>query len=130
MAEQGAPEQAGQSGASPQASEANKWGMLCHLAALAGLIGIPFGNVIGPLVVWLLKKNEYPFVDAQGKAALNFQLSMLIYGLVCAMLILVAIGFLLLAALYIFDLIMIIMASVQASNGQSFRYPLAIRFLK
>ena len=106
------------------------WGMACHLAALAQFIGIPFGCILGPLVVWLIKKDEHPFIDAQGKAALNFQISMAIYMLVAALLIFVLIGFPLLVALGIFDLIMIIVASVKASKGESHKYPLAISFVK
>src|SRR5512137_1636318 len=58
-------------------SQARTWNMLCHLSALAGYI-IPFGNVLGPLLVWQIKKNEFPSVDEHGKAALNFQLTVLI----------------------------------------------------
>ncbi len=106
------------------------WGMFCHLAALAGFIGIPFGNIIGPLVVWLIKKEEHPFIDQQGKAALNFQISMAIYGIVAFLLTFIIIGIPLLIALVIFDLIFIIMASVKASKGETQKYPLTITFIK
>ncbi|OPZ95775.1 MAG: hypothetical protein BWY71_02124 [Planctomycetes bacterium ADurb.Bin412] len=106
------------------------WGMFCHLAALAGFIGIPFGNIIGPLVVWLIKKDEHPFIEQQGRAALNFQISMAIYGIVAALLIFIVIGFLLLIALGIFDLIFVIMASIKASKGETQKYPLSITFIK
>ena len=53
------------------------WGMFCHLAALAGFI-IPFGNIIGPLIVWQIKKEEFPFVEDQGKESLKFQISIFI----------------------------------------------------
>ena len=55
--------------------------MLCHLSSLAGSV-IPFGNIVGPLVVWLIKKDEYAFVDDQGKESLNFQISITIYTVV------------------------------------------------
>ncbi len=110
--------------------EACTWGMLCHLGALAGFIGIPLGNIIGPLVFWSLKRHEYPFVDEQGKQALNFQISLVIYGLISALLCLIVIGFVLLAALFVFGLVMTIIASVRASKGESFRYPLAIPFFR
>ena len=61
-------------------SQARTWNMFCHLSALAGYIGVPFGNVIGPLIVWQIKKNEIPSVDAHGKAALNFQITVLLAG--------------------------------------------------
>ena len=98
-------------------------------SALAGFI-IPLGNLIGPLVVWLIKKNEIPSVDAHGKESLNFQISMLIYAIVSGVLCLILIGFLLLAAVIITNLVCVIIASVKASNGVAFRYPLTIRFLK
>ncbi|MEW6113824.1 MAG: DUF4870 domain-containing protein, partial [Thermodesulfobacteriota bacterium] len=59
--------------------QATNWGMLCHLSALLGLVLISFGHILGPLVVWLFKKNDDPFIDEQGKESLNFQISMTIY---------------------------------------------------
>jgi uncharacterized Tic20 family protein len=105
------------------------YSMLCHLSALSGLI-IPFGNVIGPLVLWLLKKDEYPEVDRQGKAALNFQLSLTIYSIIAAILIVILVGFVLLGAIFLFGLIMTIVASVKSSNGERFEYPLSINLIK
>jgi uncharacterized Tic20 family protein len=105
------------------------FGMLCHIIALAGCI-IPIGNIIGPLVIWLIKKDQSTFVDEQGKESLNFQISIMIYGIVSALLIFVIIGILTSIALGIFWLIMVIMASVKANEGISYRYPLTIRFLK
>src|SRR6266516_1586873 len=67
---------------SPEEKNARTWNMLCHLSALCGFLGVPFGNVIGPLLVWQLKKNDVPSVEAHGKAALNFQLTVLIAVLV------------------------------------------------
>jgi uncharacterized Tic20 family protein len=104
------------------------WGMFCHLAALAGFI-IPLGNIIGPLVVWLMKRDEYPFVNDQGKESLNFQISILIYIAISAILILMVIGVFLMIAIGVFSLIMIILASVRANEGTPFRYPLTIRFI-
>lgn len=108
--------------------EERNWGMFCHLAALAGLI-IPLGNLIGPLVVWLIKRNESSYVDAQGKESLNFQISMTIYAIVAAFLVLVLIGIVLLIAVYVVNFILVIVASVNISSGKPYRYPLAIRFL-
>ena len=106
------------------------WGTLCHLSALLGFIGVPFGHVLGPLVVWLLKKDEYPFADDQGREALNFQLSILIYTLASLLLICLCVGIALLIFLQLFDLVMIVVAAVKASCGERFRYPVTIRFLK
>ena len=85
---------------------------------------------MGPLVVWLIKKSEHPFVDDQGKEALNFQISMTIYGIVAGLLIFVLIGIPLLIGLIVANLVLIIIAAVKASNGESFRYPCTIRFIK
>jgi uncharacterized protein len=105
------------------------WGMLCHLVAFSGYI-IPLGNVIGPLVIWLIKKDEMPLVDDQGKESLNFQLTMLIAFIISFILCLVFIGFLLLGALIIFEIVVLIMASIKANDGVKYRYPFAIRFIK
>ncbi len=106
------------------------WGMLCHLSALCGYIGIPFGNIVGPLVIWLIKRDESPFIDAHGKEALNFQISMTIYAIIAGILVLAVIGILLLPALIIAGLVFTIIAAVRANDGKSYRYPLTIRFLK
>ncbi|MCF8367777.1 MAG: DUF4870 domain-containing protein [Bacteroidales bacterium] len=104
------------------------WGMFCHLSAFAMFI-IPFGSIIGPLIIWSMKKDEFPFVNEQGKAALNFHISMIIYMIISAILILIVVGILLLIALGIFQLIMIIIASIKANNGESFQYPLSMTFI-
>jgi len=106
------------------------WDLLCHLLALTGLIGVPLGNILGPLVIWLIKKDQLPSVDAHGKESLNFQISMTIYAIVAAISIFAIIGFVLLPAVIITDLILVIIAAVKASNGEFYRYPLTIRFLK
>ena len=106
------------------------WGMLCHLTALVFLIGIPFGNILGPLVIWLLKRHDMPLVDEEGKEALNFQISMTIYFIVSALLCFVLIGFLFMVPLIIANLIFTIIAAVKTSDGGKYRYPLAIRFFK
>jgi len=107
----------------------NMWAMFAHLSALAGFV-IPLGHIIGPLVVWLIKKDIYAFVDDQGKESLNFQISMTIYYVVAIVLILLLIGILLLAALALFSLIMVIVAGLKANQGEKFRYPVTIRFVK
>jgi uncharacterized protein len=105
------------------------WDVLCHVSALAGFI-LPLGNIIGPLIVWLIKKQEMPSVDAHGKESLNFQISVTIYMLVSAILVLVLIGLLLMVVVAIGALVLIIVAAVKAGNGEFFRYPLTIRFIK
>lgn len=109
--------------------DARTWGMLCHLSAFLGFI-IPFGNILGPLVIWLIKKKDYPFVDDQGKEALNFQISMLIAFVISAVLMLIAIGFLLMVAVAIYTIVMIIIAAIKANEGVAYRYPYALRLVK
>lgn len=109
--------------------EARTMGMLCHLLALSGY-AIPLGWVLGPLIIWLMKKDQHPFVDDQGKQAINFQITMALAMIVSGLLIFVLIGILLLPALAIFDIVLTIMAAVAANNGTWYRYPFALRFVK
>lgn len=103
--------------------------MLAHLSAFAGWV-IPFGNVLGPLLVWVLKKDTMPLVNQHGKEALNFQISLTLYMLVSAVLVLVVIGVFLLIGLVLFGVVVIILAAVKANQGLPYRYPLTIRFIK
>lgn len=111
-------------------NEENTWAMLCHLSAFAGFIGVPLGNLIGPLIVWLVKKDQFPLVDQNGKESLNFQISLTIYAIVAGILTLVFIGFILLAVLYIAGIIYVILASIAANKGEVYRYPMTIRFIQ
>lgn len=104
--------------------------MFCHLAAFAGLVIPGVGQILGPLVIWLIKKDTMTFVNQEGKESLNFQISATIYGAVSCLAIFVCIGWFLLAAVIVFDIIVVIMASIDASNGKGYRYPLCIRFIK
>jgi len=116
-------------------SQARTWNMLCHLSALAGYI-IPFGNVLGPLLIWQIKKNEFPSVEEHGKAALNFQLTVLIalfVGIIASVLLsFVCIGFLLIpvvVAVGLCGLIFAIIAAIKASNGEAYRYPCSLKLI-
>ncbi len=124
---------------SPGSKEVNKdarmWAMICHLAGLAGLVVPVVGCIVGPLIVWQIKKEESPFVDEQGKEAVNFQISMLIYGLVGSVACLITcVGAVLvpvvLGVVSIVDLVFLLIAAVKANNGEHYRYPLTIRFIK
>ncbi len=106
------------------------WGMLSHLLALTAFIGVPFGHILGPLIVWLIKKEQFPFVNEQGKESLNFQISMSIYAAIAYVLFLLLIGIPLLIALGIMDIVFVIIAAVAANDGRSYSYPLTIRFIK
>lgn len=105
------------------------WALFSHLSSFAGFL-FPFGNLIAPLIMWQLKKEEMPFGSLQAKECLNFQISLTIYALISAALILILIGFAALAALFFIDVVFTIIAAIKGSNGEAYRYPLTIRFLK
>ena len=109
--------------------DSRTWGMMCHLASLAGYV-VPFGNVIGPLVAWQIKKDASDFVDYHGKESLNFQITVTIAMIVAIPLIFVVIGILMLIVIPIAALVLVIIAAVKASNGELYRYPLTIRLIK
>jgi len=111
-------------------SNIRTWVVLCHASALLGLFFHFLGHIFGPLIVWLAKRNESTEIDAHGKESLNFQLSMLIYDAVALILCFVLIGIPILILLWIVNIVLIIVASIKASEGQLYRYPLTIRFLK
>lgn len=104
------------------------WAMLAHISALSGFI-IPFGSILGPLIIWLIKRDEMSFVNDQAKEALNFNISMTIYAIVAGVLIFVAIGIVLLPVVLISWLVLTIMAAVKANEGVAYRYPLTLRLV-
>ncbi|HKJ45597.1 MAG TPA: DUF4870 domain-containing protein [Balneolales bacterium] len=106
-----------------------QWAMLCHLGALSGFI-IPFGNIIVPAAIWVLKRDESALIDEQGKESLNFQISLMIYYIIAGILVIVIVGIILLILLVIFQVVYIIKASIKVDEGESFRYPYTIRFFK
>ena len=110
-------------------NEARQWGMFTHLSALAGFI-VPFGNLLGPLIFWQIKKNEWPFADDQGKEALNFQITVTIAMLVSFVLMVVVIGFLLMLVVGIGALVFTILAAIKANEGVHYRYPWTLRLIK
>ena len=109
--------------------EARTWAMWCHLAAIVGYLGIPFGNIVGPLIIWLMKRDTDPFVDAQGKESLNFQISITIYVMISIFLILVLVGILFLIVVPVAALILTIIAAIKANDGEDYRYPFTIRLI-
>ena len=115
--------------ASSTSSEVRTWSVLCHASALLGLVFHFFGHLLGPLIVWLIKRDLSPEVDANGKESLNFQISMLIYDIVAGILCIVLIGIPILIALWILNTVFVIIASVKTSEGKFYRYPFTIRFL-
>jgi uncharacterized Tic20 family protein len=109
--------------------EVRQLAMLCHFAAFAGLV-FPFGSLLGPLILWQFKKDVDPFIDDQGKEALNFQITVAIAWLVCLLLGFVVIGFLLMTVLVIGALILTIIAGIKANKGIAYRYPWTWRLVK
>ena len=114
-----------------------RWAMFCHLAGLAGLTPLlpAIGSVVAPLVIWQLKAGEFPFVAEQGRRAVNFQLSMLLYVTIGVILCLVSlVGVFLVPVVFcvygLVDLIFVLLAAVESNKGRHYRYPFTIRFFK
>ncbi|MBA3961047.1 MAG: DUF4870 domain-containing protein [Chthoniobacterales bacterium] len=111
-------------------SNVRTWSALCHASALLGVfIHFP-GHIIPPLIVWLAKRHDSPEIDAHGKEALNFQISMLIYNAVALVFCLILVGFVFLAILWVLNAVFVIIAAIQASDGKFYRYPMTIRFIQ
>ena len=109
--------------------EVRQWAMSCHLSALLG-IWLPFGTLIGPLILWQMKRESDPFIDAQGKEALNFQITVAIASAICFLLMVVIIGFFLFGLVAIGALVLTIIAGVKANEGFPYRYPFTWRLIK
>jgi uncharacterized protein len=112
-----------------QNPQARTMGMLAHLTAFSGFI-IPFGNIIGPLVIWLINKDKLPFAADQGKEALNFNICVTLAMIVSGLLMLVIIGIILLPVVAIAWIVLTIMATIKANSGIAYRYPFIIRLIK
>ncbi len=103
--------------------DARTWAMLCHLLAV-------FTGFIAPLIIWLIKKDEDPFIDNQGKEALNFQITVAIAMIASLLLCFACIGFVLVPAVAIVDIVFCILATIKVNSGQAYRYPFSIRLIK
>ena len=110
-------------------SDARMWAMLAHLSALTGIFTL-VGSVVGPLIVWQIQKDKSAYVDYHGKEALNFQITMAIAFAVSFILMFVLIGFVLIWILGAVWLVFTIIAAIKANNGEYYRYPLTVRFIK
>lgn len=108
------------------AVESRNWATMGHLSAFVQFVGIP--AFLGPLAVWLLKRDD-PFAADQAKEALNFNISILIYGILSAVAILLLVGLILLPIVAISWFVLVIVASVKASSGETYRYPFTLRFI-
>ena len=114
-----------------------KWAMFCHLAGLAGLSPLlpVIGGAVAPLIIWQLKAEDFPFLDEQGRRAVNFQLSMLLYVTIGTIICIVSlVGVFLIPVVFciygLVDLIFVLIAAVKANRGRHYRYPITIRFFK
>jgi hypothetical protein len=105
-----------------------QWGMFTHLSALATFV-IPFGHIVGPLIIYLIKKDEFEFVKDQGKEVLNFQITWSLIFIISAIMIFVGIGILMLIGFGIAWLILVIIGTTKANEGVYYRYPLSIKFI-
>jgi uncharacterized protein len=115
---------------SPPSQDERTWGMLSHLAAFVGLLIPCLGAILAPLILWLVWRDRSPFVADQAKEALNFNISVALAGLVCALLTVVFIGILLGIVLFFGWLALTILAAIRASEGMQYRYPLNLRLVK
>ena len=109
--------------------EERKWAMFAHIGTFSSMF-VPLGNIIAPIVIWQIKKNESAFVVEQAKESLNFQITLMIYALISFLLVFIIIGFFMLFALILFSLIIVIVAGVKANEGEHYRYPMTIRLVK
>ena len=106
-----------------------QWALICHLSGLSGYM-IPFGNIIAPIIIWSVKKEEFPMVDEHGKEVVNFQISFTLWFFIAGIFVFLLIGIPVLIALAVIHVVFIIIASLKADNGELYNYPLTIRFLK
>ena len=108
------------------------WAMIAHLSAFAAYFTV-VGHLLGPLIIWLSKRDGNPFVDDQGKEALNFQISWSIYMIANFLLFITVIGAIIAIPVFfvlpVFHIVCMIIAAIKANDGTAFRYPLCIRFL-
>ena len=111
-------------------SEARMWAMIAHLAGFLGYFLPVIGSLIGPLIVWQLKKDLHPYVDEQGKEALNFQITVLIAAFVSFLLMLIVIGFMLMGIVVVGAIVLMIIAAIKANEGVPYRYPFCLRLIK
>lgn len=115
--------------AQPSREETN-WAALAHVLALIGVVLPVLGNILPPLIIWLTKRDGMPFVEVEARESLNFQISATIYILACSMLFLIGIGFFLAYIIGVAWFILVIVAALKVNKGESYRYPLNLRFIR
>ena len=105
------------------------WGMLCHLAGLTTYLGIPFGNIVAPLIIWLVKKDADSAVMSEGRESINFNISFTIYGLLAGLACYMLIGFVLLPVVLVVHIVLIVRAVLRANKGEPVHYPFTLRII-
>ena len=121
--------EAGAAGAAMPGREERQWAMLCHLSAMLMYVTV-IGGFIAPLVIWLMKREQMPFVADQGRETLNFQITILVALAGAVILMLVLIGFVLFWGLLLSHFVLTIVATAKVSEGVAFRYPVCWRVLR
>ena len=111
-------------------SQVRRWAMLCHYSAFCWFVVPMIGNVLGPLIIWQLKKDMDPFIDEQGKEALNFQITFSILLMICGVLAWILIGFPLMVLVSVVALVLVVIAGIRSNEGKPYRYPLCWRIVK
>ncbi|MCA9289487.1 MAG: DUF4870 domain-containing protein [Phycisphaerales bacterium] len=106
---------------------ANQWCMFMHLSTFASFV-VPFGGIIGPLVMWQMKKDELAGVDVQGKIIMNWMISWHIYMVISVLLVFVVVGIVILPILGILGIVFPIIGAIKANGGETWPYPMSIRF--
>jgi len=117
------PEVSSGEGTAEVSKDARVFGMLCHLLGILTWI-------VGPLIIWLIKREDDKFIDQHGKEALNFQITILIAYAVGGITAFACIGFFIMLAAWICNLVFCIMGAIKANNGEPYRYPVSIRLIK
>jgi uncharacterized protein len=110
-------------------TQTRQWGLFLHLSLLAGFI-VPLAGLVTPIIIWQLKKNDLPGLDIHGKNVVNWIISDLIYIAIGYILCFALIGFPILIALGIVSIVFPIIGGIKANNGEVWKYPLTIRFVK
>ncbi len=129
MSDPSDPSATGAPGTAPTENE-RTWGMLAHLSALAGVVIWLLGCVLGPLAVWLSRRDQSEFVAAHAREALNFNITVVLAAVVCMALMVVFVGFILGTALFVVWLVFTLIAAIKASEGEHYRYPFSLRLVK
>lgn len=114
---------------SPLTAQSKTWAMASHMSAYVVFLGIPL-PLVGPLVMWLLKRDDDPFVEHHAREALNFNISIMLYTFVAGVLVLAVVGIVLLPIVLVAWFVLTIVAGIRASNGEPYRYPMTIRFVQ